>query len=99
MTLFFGTLEFGDYFDLAAGILSLVLFAIAIYAWYLRRQTPLLLMAIGFLAFSGSVLIQLQPGEGLAPDVFAVSLQILFLLLFFAALLVRPRAKTEPEAA
>ncbi len=80
-----------------AGALALILFSIAFYAWYLRRQRPLLLTALAFLVFFGVILVDIQPNGGIGVDLLSVSLQILFLLLFFAALLVRMRKSPEPE--
>lgn len=77
--------------DIGSGIFALVLFAISLYAWYLRRQTSLLIVALAFLMFFMKTVIHEflppLPGGDLINDL----LDFVALTLFFLAIVVRPR--------
>ncbi len=77
--------------DIGTGIFALVLFAISCYAWFQRRQTPLVIVALAFLMFFFRtifhVFLSSLPGQDLIDD----SLVFVALALFFVAIVVRPR--------
>jgi len=84
-------LDPAELLDIAAGIFALVLFAVSLYAWYLRRQTSLAIVALAFLMFFTKTIIReffpLMLGEDLITDL----LNFAALALFFLAIVVRPR--------
>jgi hypothetical protein len=77
--------------DIGRGIFALVLFAVSLYAWYLRRQTSLIIVALAFLMFFMKTIIHeflpLLPGGDVINDL----LDFVALALFFLAIVVRPR--------
>jgi hypothetical protein len=77
--------------DIGGGIFALVLFAVSLYAWYLRRQTSLVIVALAFLMFFLKTIIHeflpSLPGGDLINDL----LDFVALALFFLAIVVRPR--------
>ncbi len=80
--------------ELATGIFSLVLFAITLYAWWQRgRQPTLLIVSFAFLAFFSKQLIEILPLGQLHGELFSSVMDFLTLVLFFIALVVRPRRK------
>ncbi|MBO0887749.1 hypothetical protein J2P12_01470 [Candidatus Bathyarchaeota archaeon] len=81
----------GEILDIAAGIFALVLFAVSISAWYVRRQFSLVIVALAFLMFFTKTIVreflpQLPEGD-LLTDI----LNFVALTLFFLAIVVRPR--------
>ena len=77
--------------DIGGGIFALILFAVSLYAWYLRRQTSLVIVALAFLMFFMKTIIHeflpSLPGGDLINDL----LDFVALTLFFLAIVVRPR--------
>jgi len=77
--------------DIAGGIFALILFAVSLYAWHLRKQTSLVIVALAFLMFFTNTVIReflpSIPGEDFITD----SLEFVALSLFFLAIVVRPR--------
>lgn len=77
--------------DIGGGVFALVLFAVSLYAWYLRRQTSLIIVALAFLMFFVKTVIHeffpLLQGADLINDM----LDFVALALFFLAIVVRPR--------
>ena len=84
-------------FEVATGILSIVLFSVTLYAWARReRQQTLFMLSFAFLACFirqlGSILL-VGP---LQDELFDSVMDFVILGLFFAALVIRPRRKREP---
>ena len=80
--------------ELATGIFSLVLFFVSVYAWWQRgRQPTLLIVSLAFLAFFSKQLIEILPLSQLHGELFSSVMDFLTLVLFFIALVVRPRRK------
>ena len=78
--------------DVAAGIFSIVLFAVTLYAWTKReRQPTLLILSMGFLAFFIRQLVAALPIGTLHGKLFGSVMDFVILALFFVALVVRPR--------
>jgi len=77
--------------SLGQAVFALVLFAVSLYAWYMRRQTSLVIVALAFLMFFVKTAIReffpQLPGEDFLTD----SLDFVALALFFLAIVVRPR--------
>jgi hypothetical protein len=84
-------LEPAGLLDIAAGIFAFILFAVSLYAYYLRRQTSLAIVSLAFLMFFAKTVIRefltTLPGEDLITDL----LNFAALALFFLAIVVRPR--------
>jgi hypothetical protein len=83
-------LDISDILGLVAGIFALVLFAVSMFAWSRRRQRPLLLVSVAFLVFFLKVIIETQPIEGLDIVLVSTLLDVVFLSLFFLAIVARP---------
>jgi hypothetical protein len=83
-------LDISDILSLVAGIFALVLFAVSLFAWSRRRGRPLLLVSAAFLIFFLKVIIEVQPIEGLDIALVSTLLDVLFLSLFFFAIVARP---------
>ena len=77
--------------DIGQAVFALVLFAVSLYAWYVRKQTSLVIVALAFLMFFVKTVIRefvrQLPGEDFITD----SLDFVALALFFLAVVVRPR--------
>jgi len=77
--------------DIGQAVFALVLFAVSLYAWYVRKQTSLVIVALAFLMFFIKTVIReffrQLPGEDFITD----SLDFVALALFFLAIVVRPR--------
>ncbi|HEX9197306.1 MAG TPA: hypothetical protein VF906_05880 [Candidatus Bathyarchaeia archaeon] len=77
--------------DIGQAVFAVVLFAVSLYAWYLRKQTSLVIVALAFLMFFVKTVIReffsQLPGEDFITD----SLDFVALALFFLAVVVRPR--------
>lgn len=84
--------------DIGGGIFALVLFAVSLYAWYLRRQTSLIIVALAFLMFFMKTIIheflRSLPGGDVINDL----LDFVALALFFLAIVVRPRRDVSKSA-
>jgi hypothetical protein len=84
-------LDPAEIIDIGGGIFALVLFAVSLYAWYLRRQTSLVIVALAFLMFFTKTVMHeflpSLPGEDFIND----TLDFVALTLFFLAIVVRPR--------
>ena len=90
------SVEFG--LEFAAGIFSLILFAVSLYAWFRRgRQFSLLIVAIAFLTFFSKQLIEILPIGELHDELFSSIMDFVVLGLFFVALVVRPQRRIETE--
>jgi hypothetical protein len=80
-----------EFLDIGRGIFALTLFAVSLYAWYLRRQTSLFIVALAFLMFFTKTVIHeflpALPGGDFINDL----LDFVALTLFFLAIVVRPR--------
>jgi ABC-type iron transport system FetAB permease component len=77
--------------EIGRGIFALILFAVSLYAWYLRRQTSLVIVAVAFLMFFiKTIIFELLPP---LPDKDFINdfLDFVALTLFFLAIVVRPR--------
>ncbi|HYY91264.1 MAG TPA: hypothetical protein VE955_04690, partial [Candidatus Dormibacteraeota bacterium] len=48
----------GAILDIAAGIFALVLFAISLFSWYMRRQFSLVIVALAFLLFFTKTIVR-----------------------------------------
>jgi hypothetical protein len=84
-----GSVEF--LLETAAGIFSLVLFAVTLFAWSRRgRQTSLLLVALAFFLYFSKLLIELLPIGELHDELVSSIMDFGTLTLFFLALVVRP---------
>jgi hypothetical protein len=84
-------LDISDIFNLVAGIFAIFLFAVSLIAWLRRRQRPFLLVSFAFLVFFLKVLLEIQPIEGLDLAVALTVLDVVFLSLFFLAIVAKPR--------
>jgi hypothetical protein len=85
-----GSVEF--LLETAAGIFSLVLFAVTLFAWSRRdRQTSLLLVAFAFFLYFSKLLIELLPIGELHDELVSSIMDFGTLTLFFLALVVRPQ--------
>src|SRR5439155_24457629 len=77
--------------DIAQAVFALVLIAVSLYAWYMRRQTSMVIVALAILMFFVKTRIReffpQLPGEDFLTD----SLDFVALALFFFAIVVRPR--------
>lgn len=77
--------------DIGGGIFALILFAVSLYAWYLRRQTSLVIVALAFLMFFMKTVIQEFLPSTSGQDFINDLLDFVALTLFFMAIVVRPR--------
>ncbi len=77
--------------DIGQAVFALVLFAVSLYAWYMRRQTSLVIVALAFLMFFVKTAIREFFPELPGEDFFTDSLDFVALALFFLAIVVRPR--------
>ena len=77
--------------DIGQAVFSVILFAVSLYAWYLRKQISLVIVASAFLMFFVKTVIReffaQIPGEDFITDF----LDFVALTLFFLAVVVRPR--------
>jgi hypothetical protein len=84
-----------DILDIGTGIFAFVLFAVSLYAWHLRKQTSLVIVAIAFLMFFSRAVVNVFfssiPGEDVVDD----TLVFVALALFFLAIVVRPRKEID----
>src|SRR5271169_3948488 len=79
-------LEFG------AGIFSLVLLAVTLYAWFRRgRQPTLLIVSFAFLTFFIRQTLEILPFDALHTELASSLLDFLTLALFFIALVMPPK--------
>ena len=93
-----GELEAVEGLGIGAGVFSLILFALSIYAWQRRRQPALLIVASAFLLFflRHAVEIMGEVYESSASLQLAlVLMDFIILLLFFVAIVVRPKRKPQ----
>lgn len=81
----------GAILDIAAGIFALVLFAVSLSAWYLRRQVSLVIVALAFLLFFTKTIIREFLPQFPEGDLVTDLLNFVALTLFFVAIVVRPR--------
>src|SRR5438094_9242611 len=69
--------------DIGQAVFALVLFAVSLYAWYVRKQTSLVIVALAFLMFFITTVIReffrQLPGEAFITN----SLDFVSLALFF----------------
>src|SRR5207247_11228850 len=76
--------------DIGQAVFALVLFAVSLYAWYVRKQTSLVIVALAFLMFFIKTVIREffrhLPGE----DFITNSLDFVALTIFFLAFVVIP---------
>lgn len=87
--------EAGDVLSFADGVFALILFFLSIYAWKLRRQPRLIIVASAFLLYFLKEVIELF-GEvyGFDPGRLPLTLMnFAILALFFMAIVVHPRTK------
>ncbi|MGI0092451.1 MAG: hypothetical protein ACREBS_12160 [Nitrososphaerales archaeon] len=90
------SLQFG--LESAAGIFSLILFVVSLYAWSRRgRQISLLIVAVAFLTFFSKQLIEILPIDELHDELFSPIMDFVVLGLFFVALVVRPQRRIEGQ--
>src|SRR5256712_9537510 len=77
--------------DIGQAVFSLILFAVSLYAWYLRKQISLVIVALAFLMFFVKTVIReffaQIPGQAFITDF----LDSVALTLFFLAVVVTPR--------
>src|SRR2546428_13048074 len=77
--------------DIGQAVFSVILFAVSLYAWYLRKQISLVIVALAFLMFFVRTVIReffaQIPGEDFITDF----LDFVALTLFFLAVVVSPR--------
>ncbi len=85
-------LEFG------AGVFSLVLFAVTLYAWFRRRQPTLLIVSFAFFTFFIKQILEILPFNVLHTELASSILDFLTLTLFFVALVVAPRRKSASQS-
>lgn len=80
--------------ELGRGVFALVLFAVSLYAWQIRRQPALVMVAVAFFLFFTKTLFDFfLPAAAL--DVVRVTIDFAALALFFVAIVVRPRHGTK----
>src|SRR5436309_10909571 len=72
-------------------VFALVLFAVSLYAWYVRKQSWLFIVALAFLTFFFKTVIREFFRQLPAEDFITNSLDFVALALFFLAVVVRPR--------
>jgi hypothetical protein len=77
--------------DIGTGIFALVLFSVSLYAWHLRKQTSLAIVALAFLMFFSRTVINEFFSSIAGEDVIDDTLVFIALALFFLAIVVRPR--------
>ncbi|SRR5579864_523473 len=77
--------------DIGTGLFALILFSVSIYAWHLRKQTSLVIVALGFLMFFSRTIIKELLSSIPGADVIDDTLVFAALALFFLAIVVRPR--------
>ncbi|MGI0079546.1 MAG: hypothetical protein ACRECH_07970 [Nitrososphaerales archaeon] len=88
-------LDFGDYLEIGAGVFSLILSFLAIYAWLRRKQPALIIVAAAFLLFFLKAMVVILPVWENITDPISNLLDIVILALFFIAIVVRPRRAIE----
>jgi hypothetical protein len=77
--------------EIAAGLFSIILFFVCLYAWSTRgRQPTLLIVSIAFLAFFLKQSLEIIPIDLLHTEIVASIMDLIILALFFLALVVRP---------
>ncbi|MDG6995130.1 MAG: hypothetical protein JRN52_04330 [Nitrososphaerota archaeon] len=75
--------------ELAAGIFSLLLFALSMYSWSRRRHYSLLLFSAAFLAFFLKTLVdEVLPLASYVAEFIGAGLNFIILALFFLALVI-----------
>lgn len=76
--------------EVGRGIFALALFVLSMYAWSIRRQPSLIMVALAFFLFFTKTLLDfvLPP---VTEDIVRVGIDFAALALFFIAIVVRPR--------
>jgi hypothetical protein len=77
--------------DIGTAIFALILFSVSIYAWHLRKQTSLVIVALAFLMFFSRTILNEFFSSISGEDVIDDTLVFAALALFFFAVVVRPR--------
>lgn len=76
--------------EIGRGIFALILFSLSLYAWSIRRQPALIMVAIAFLLFFMKTLLDyILPST--TEGIVRVGIDFAALALFFGAIVVRPR--------
>ena len=88
------------------GIFAALLFLLSLYAWTRRRNVGLHLVSLAFLVFclkevfwflsQTNSFYSTETGE-LVADLFTVLTDLTVLVLFFTAIIIRPRKQLEPS--
>jgi len=93
-------IEIAEALDFGTGVFALFLFALSIFAYSRRKQFPLLIVSLAFFLFFLEHLIGLlsemvefyEPSGVLRLGL--IFMDFIILLLFFLAVVIRPRRKT-----
>ena len=84
--------------EIGAGVFSLVLLAVTLYAWFRRgRQLTLLVVAFAFLTFFIRQALEVLPFNALHTELASSTLDFITLALFFVALVVAPKRRDSPR--
>ncbi|HET7404649.1 MAG TPA: hypothetical protein VFJ63_00875 [Candidatus Bathyarchaeia archaeon] len=84
--------------DIGAGVFAFVLFAVSLYAWYIRRQFALAIVSLAFLVIFVRTLLREFLSGLLGLDFITDSLEFVALTLFFVAIVIRPRKDVSKTA-
>ena len=88
-----GALDFGT------GVFALILFGLSLFAWTRRKQPALLIVSLAFFLFFSTHAIELMDETGIIQEpsgilqLTLIAVDFLILLLFFIAVVVRPKRR------
>ncbi|MHB8567675.1 MAG: hypothetical protein ACYC7D_01110 [Nitrososphaerales archaeon] len=89
---------YSNIFEIATSVFSLILFFVTLYAWAKRGKQPtLLIVSMAFLLFFSKQLLEILPFGSLHSELVSSLFDFATLVLFFIALVVRPRRRESRE--
>jgi len=89
--------------DFGTGVFALILFGLSVFAWTRRKQPALLAVSLAFLLFFSTHVIEFMDELGVIQEpsgvlqLTLISMDFIILLLFFIAVVVRPKRRMWTE--